>query len=58
MSQPTGLSQLPVVGFASNDLSCMQLVDGQVYCYHEMWDNSTGFHFDNYLAVQPVRRFP
>jgi len=57
-SRPTGLSQLPVVGFASNDLSCVQLVDGQVYCLGEMFDLSSVPREDNYVSVQPVRRFP
>ncbi len=57
VSRPTGLSQLPVVGFASNDLSCVQLVDGQVYCLGEMFDLSSVPREDNYVPVQPVRRF-
>ncbi len=58
VSSPTGLSQLPVVGFASNNLSCVHLVDGQVYCYGEMFDRGTVLRFDNYVPVQTVRRFP
>ena len=57
VSRPTGLSQLPVVGFANNDLSCVQLVDGQVYCLGEMFDRSSVPREDNYAPVQPVRRF-
>ncbi len=55
MSRPTGLSGLPVVGFASNDLSCMQLDDGQVYCYSEMFDKSSVPREGDYAPVQPVR---
>ena len=58
VSSPTGLSDVPVAAFAINNLSCVHLVDGQVYCYDEMWNNSSGIHFDNYSPVQPVRRFP
>ena len=58
VSRPTGLSQLPVVDFASNDLTCVRLVDGQVYCLGEMFDNSTVVRWDNYVPVQPVRRLP
>ncbi len=56
--RPTGLSQLPVVGFASNDLSCLQLVDGQVYCYGAMFNHSTIWRYDEYVPVQPVRAAP
>ncbi len=58
VSRPTGLSQLPVLDFASNDLACVKLVDGQVYCYDEMWNRASFLAFDNYSPVQPVRRFP
>ncbi len=58
VSRPTGLSQLPVVGFASNGISCVKLVDGQVYCYDEMWNHASFLAFDNYSPVQPVRQFP
>ncbi len=58
VSSPTGLSQLPVVGFAINDLLCLHLVDRQVYCYSEMFDRSSVPREDEYVPVQPVRRFP
>lgn len=55
LSLPTGLEQLPVVRFAVNANSCVQLVDDQVYCYDEMWDRSSVLREDSYAPVQPVR---
>lgn len=45
------LSGLPVVDFASDDLSCVILVDGQVYCFDELWTNSSSFDVDRYTPV-------
>jgi hypothetical protein len=53
-SDPIGLTGLPVVQAAGNNLFCYRLVDGQVYCYDEMWDNSTVIRDNTYSAVQPV----
>jgi hypothetical protein len=55
VSLPTGLEQLPVVGFAINGIGCVHLVDGQVYCYDEMFDNSSAPREDSYAPVQPPR---
>jgi hypothetical protein len=53
---PTGLTGLPAVDFSNNNLSCVRLVDGQVYCYDEMWNPGWSTIADmNYSAVQPVR---
>ena len=53
---PTGLTPLAVVSFSQNNLSCVRLVDGQVYCYDEMWNPGWSTIADmNYSAVQPVR---
>lgn len=50
----TGLDGLTVAGFALNSNSCVLLTDGQVYCWDEMWDRSSGLKFNVYTAVQPV----
>jgi hypothetical protein len=45
---------LPVADFSANDLSCMRLIDGQAYCWAELWLNASSFDWDRYLPVQPV----
>lgn len=50
-----GLEGVPVAGFAQNDLSCARITDGQVYCYEEMWDQSSRLAWDDYSPVQPVQ---
>lgn len=56
--EPTGLGSLPMVRQADNgSLTCLSLVDGQVYCYDEMFDGSgSPARYDAYSPVQPVRR--
>lgn len=58
VSRPTGLSNLQVLGFAANDFSCIHLVDGQVYCYDEMWVIGSVVGLNNYSPVQPLRAVP
>lgn len=50
----TGLEGLPFSDFAVSDFSCLRLVDGQVYCYDELWDNSSALEVYNYSAVSPA----
>ncbi len=50
-----GLEGKPVVEFANNALICVRLVDGQVYCYEDMWNNSSAIYDDVYSPVQPLR---
>ena len=45
---------LPIADFSANDLSCMRLIDGQVYCFQELWLNATTLDVDLYSPVQPV----
>jgi hypothetical protein len=54
---PTALASvagLPVVGFSSNDISCVLLVDQQVYCFDELFIGSSTIDIDRYNPVQPV----
>lgn len=48
------VSHLPVADLAANDISCLRLSDGQVYCFDEIWVNSTTVDIDRYTPVQPV----
>jgi hypothetical protein len=50
----SSLAGVPVVDFAANDVSCVHLVDGQVYCFDELWFSSSSFDVDRYSPVQPV----
>jgi hypothetical protein len=49
-----GLDGLSVAGFALNSNTCLQLDDGQVYCWDEMWDRSSRQNYGLYTPVQPV----
>jgi hypothetical protein len=49
----SGLSGLSVAFFALNSNTCLQLDDGQVYCWDEMWDRSSSLKFGVYTPVQP-----
>lgn len=49
-----GFAGRPVASFAKDENSCARLVDGQVYCYGEIWSTSTNFDIDRYVAVQPI----
>jgi hypothetical protein len=54
---PTPLASvagLPVIGFSANDTSCLMLVDGQAYCFDELFIGSTTIDIDLYNPVQPV----
>lgn len=54
---PTPLASmagLPVVGFADSDNSCMYLLNGQVYCFEELWVDRTAADIDVYFPVHPV----
>jgi Regulator of chromosome condensation (RCC1) repeat len=48
------LAGAPVENFAAHDVSCVHLVDQQVYCFDELWFTSTSFDVDRYSPVQPV----
>jgi hypothetical protein len=48
------LAGVPVVDFAGSDISCVHLVDQQVYCFDELWFTSSSFDVDRYSPVQPV----
>lgn len=48
------VSGLAVSEFSSNDISCLGLVDGQVYCFDEIHVNSSTVDIDRYTPVQPV----
>lgn len=48
------LAGVPVVGFSESDVSCVHLVDQQVYCFDELWFSSSSFDVDRYSPVQPV----
>jgi hypothetical protein len=48
-----GLDGLAVAGFALNSNTCLQLDDGQVYCWDEMWDQSSSLNYGLYTPVQP-----
>lgn len=50
----SGLAGLAVAGFALNSNTCLQLDDGQVYCWDEMWDRSSSLKYGVYTPVQPV----
>ena len=50
----TGLSGLPLSNARSTSAICYLLLDGQVYCYDEMWDNSSVSRLDSFSPVQPV----
>jgi hypothetical protein len=50
----TSLSGLPVVDFAANDISCARLVDGQAYCFNEIFFNTSTIDIDDYSPIQPV----
>lgn len=50
----SGLAGLPVAFFALNSNTCLQLEDGQVYCWDEMWDRSSSLRYGVYTPVQPV----
>ena len=54
MTPLASVSHLPVSDLASNDTSCLRLVDGQVYCFDEIWVNSSTVDIDRYAPVQPV----
>ena len=54
LSPLASVSGLPVVDMATTDNSCVRLHDGQVYCYNEMFVNSSGVDTDDYSAVKPV----
>ena len=55
----SGLEGLRVAEFGNNSsFSCLQLADGQVYCYDEMWRQSAYVLFSSYSPVQPVRQVP
>lgn len=42
-----------VAEFSKSGVSCLRLLDGEVYCYHEIWVNSSTLDIDLYLGVQP-----
>jgi hypothetical protein len=48
------LPDLPVASFSANDLSCMRLIDGQVYCFQELWLTASTLDVNLYSPVQPV----
>lgn len=48
------LAGVPVVDFSASDISCVHLVDQQVYCFDELWFSSSSFDVDRYSPVQPV----
>jgi hypothetical protein len=50
----SGLDGRAAASFALNSNSCLQLDDGQVYCWDEMWDQSSSLRYGVYTAVQPV----
>lgn len=50
----SGLDGLTVAAFALNSNTCLQLDDGQVYCWDEMWDRSSRLNDGLYTPVQPV----
>lgn len=50
----SGLDGLTVAAFALNSNTCLQLDDGQVYCWDEMWDRSSRLNYGLYTPVQPV----
>jgi hypothetical protein len=54
LTEITGLDGLAVSGFAANSGSCLQLEDGQVYCWDAMWDASGSPSYARYTPVQPV----
>lgn len=53
-SPTVAIPNLPVASFSANDLSCMRLIDGQVYCFQELWLTASTFDVDLYSPVQPV----
>ena len=54
-----GLDGLLIGGFSQNNaLSCLRLVDGQVYCYDQLWDFSSEVPVYQYTPLQPVRTIP
>ena len=48
------LPRLRVADLAAQSIECVSLVDGQVYCVEEMWDNSSGWSIDTYGPVPPL----
>lgn len=53
-----GLEGNPVDAFSNDGLMCVRLVDGEAYCYEDLWNNSSAIHDDIYSPVQPVRSGP
>ncbi|MEP7325770.1 MAG: hypothetical protein ABI836_07475 [Gemmatimonadota bacterium] len=48
------LAGVQVVDFSASDISCVHLADRQVYCFDELWFQSSSFDVDRYSPVQPV----
>lgn len=54
-----GLDGLTIEGFSQNNaLSCLRLVDGQVYCYDQLWDFSSDVPVNQFTPLQPTRNIP
>ena len=54
MAPLPSLAGLPVADLPGSDVSCVHLVDRQVYCFDELWFTSSSFDVDRYSPVQPV----
>lgn len=47
----TGLDGLPVAELGRGSMSCVRLVDGEIYCWDELWINSTLMLVFSYTPV-------
>ncbi len=45
---------LRVSDFSANDASCVRLVDGEAYCFGELFFHESPLDIDQYFPVQPV----
>jgi len=56
LQTPTGVEDRGPVEFATNSYACVLLASREVYCYEDMWNNSSGIYDDIYSPVQPRRQ--